>query len=413
MRDINLERRASVGTGMGRVYPPGERGKGRAMPDRLAIKELTGSDLTFFDSIFKRSNVGNQKAINLNADVFADVLYPDFAERSQGREVETPVAVTLYGPRPGKPYRFTRSITKKQKYKNWRLNGAALLDPEDEPGRFDHLTVGDIAVFEFEGDAAPESIRLIIVSSNDDPELRDALQAETPGGRKTMAPISRSRLSEIAAEVGLSTHHPIQVLLRNTEIDELLEQASLGVEPAVRKLRERAGPHQSKEDLAKARERAERVGDDGEALAHVLLLQMVTDGQLPGIIWTSSENAAAPWDFETVGTPMIRFDAKATTRRFEAPFFLSAAEAVAASSDEAPYRIVRIYELTEEGAVARISEDINYLAKSIIASTEALPDGVLPAGFSVDPHALKWGKPIEIERPDEPDDGAEDTIPPR
>ena len=49
------------------------------MPERIAIKILTVSDLTFFDALYQRSNVGNQKAKNLNADVFAKQLYPDYA----------------------------------------------------------------------------------------------------------------------------------------------------------------------------------------------------------------------------------------------------------------------------------------------------------------------------------------------
>ena len=46
------------------------------MMDKLALKRLTASDLTFFEWHFKNRNVGNQKAINLNADVFSDQLYP-------------------------------------------------------------------------------------------------------------------------------------------------------------------------------------------------------------------------------------------------------------------------------------------------------------------------------------------------
>jgi hypothetical protein len=179
------------------------------VPERIAIKKLTGSDLTFFDSLYKRSNIGNQKAINLNADVFSKELYPDLAESTLGRELEIPVSVTVLGPRPGKSYRFTRSITKKSAYKNWRLNGAAVPDPEGEPGRFDDLVVGDLAVIEFIGDAVPEAVRIVIVSSVDDPDLHRRLRDAVPDGRHSMVRVTRLRLSEIANSMFLGPDHEL------------------------------------------------------------------------------------------------------------------------------------------------------------------------------------------------------------
>jgi hypothetical protein len=90
---------------------------------------------------------------------------------------------------------------------------------------------------------------------------------------------------------------------------------------------------------------------------------------------------------------------------------LSAAEAVAASSTDIPYRIIRIYELGEDGATARISRDINALASSILESIKNLPNGVLPVGFTIHPDTLEWDEAINIQRPDEPDDDA--TLLPR
>jgi len=40
------------------------------MTTRLALKRLTDSDLTIFETLFRKLAAGNQKAINLNADVF-------------------------------------------------------------------------------------------------------------------------------------------------------------------------------------------------------------------------------------------------------------------------------------------------------------------------------------------------------
>ena len=44
------------------------------MVDRIVLKRLTASDLTFFKSLFRTLSAGNQKAINLNADVFVEQL---------------------------------------------------------------------------------------------------------------------------------------------------------------------------------------------------------------------------------------------------------------------------------------------------------------------------------------------------
>ena len=40
------------------------------MLKKLALKRLTASDLTFFEWHYRSRNAGNQKAINLNTDVF-------------------------------------------------------------------------------------------------------------------------------------------------------------------------------------------------------------------------------------------------------------------------------------------------------------------------------------------------------
>src|SRR3546814_14097949 len=69
----------------------------RPLPERIAIKILSPSDLTFFDALYKQSNVGgNQKAINLNANVFAKILYPDFAARSLGQDEDDPISITVF-----------------------------------------------------------------------------------------------------------------------------------------------------------------------------------------------------------------------------------------------------------------------------------------------------------------------------
>lgn len=377
--------------------------------ERIAVKILKGSDLTFFDSFYKKKNSvkGNQKSITLNANVFAKLFYPAVTDNTLGKAVEIPVSVVVIGPQPGKPYRFTRSIARGKTYKNWRLNGAAVPDPEDEIGKFDDLLPEDVAVLEFRGEPTPESVTVIIVSARYDPELRSRLAAIPPGGNRSMAPVSRSELYTLANSLALPLSHPLRHILDDPEVEAILEDAQSGVEPAMRRLRERAGRKVTKQELEAAREKAGRVGADGEALAHLLLSDMHRDGRVTELVWTSDEDAAASWDFEVIEAngARVRLDAKSTTREFGgSSFFLSAAEAVAAANPKIPYRIIRISDLTEDGAIARISTDINELAAQMVRCTEKLPVGVLPTGFNLSANCLKWSEPLPIERPDEPEE---------
>lgn len=369
------------------------------MPEKIAIKVMAGSDLSFFDQLFKqRRTKSNQKAINLNADVFADVLYPNFAEIHPSEGGETRVSVTLRGPLPGRPYRFIRSITKSENSKNWRLNGATVPDPDGEKDKFNDLNAQDIAVIEFHGDPRPEALTLVLVSAKHDARLRERLAAETQG--KSMARIARTRLIEIADAVGADSHHPIRALLIDQELESLLEQAKIGAAPAVRKLRARIGRKLSQAELDATLGKIRRIGLDGEAAAYALLMAMKEEGAWAAVTWISKEDAEASWDFEVQETDgrRIRLDAKSTTLPFERYFFLSAAETKAASETAVPYRIIRISDLTDDGAVARISKDINGFAAGIIKWTERLPDGALPTGFSLDTRAIEWESPVPIVR---------------
>lgn len=51
---------------------------------RIAVKTLTGSDLTLFEWHFRNKNAGNQKSINLNANIFIDELYPYLSNTDVG-----------------------------------------------------------------------------------------------------------------------------------------------------------------------------------------------------------------------------------------------------------------------------------------------------------------------------------------
>ena len=100
------------------------------MAEKLALKRLAGSDLSFFDHHFRNQTYGGhrQKGINLNTDVFVDQFYPQAHSLLGAR---WPVLTTLYGPGtapalvpPGNPQ---RPITYNNA-KNWRLNGGTIPD---------------------------------------------------------------------------------------------------------------------------------------------------------------------------------------------------------------------------------------------------------------------------------------------
>lgn len=87
------------------------------MPRKLVLKRLTSSDLTFFDWTYKHHPAGNQKAINLNADVFVEKLYPGLSDLSSPRKF--PMDVFIYGPGVAGEYNLQRKIVRSEHSKNW------------------------------------------------------------------------------------------------------------------------------------------------------------------------------------------------------------------------------------------------------------------------------------------------------
>ena len=82
------------------------------MADRIAIKRLTASDCTLFEAVFRSIDAGNQKSIDLNADVLIDRLYPGLTAPGASSDSEIALPMTIYGP-AGKPaHSITRKIIK-------------------------------------------------------------------------------------------------------------------------------------------------------------------------------------------------------------------------------------------------------------------------------------------------------------
>ena len=231
------------------------------MPDRIALKRLTASDLTFFESLFRTVDAGNQKAINLNADVFVEQFYPSLPALASTVQVK----LTILGPAGATPYAMSRAITKRDAYKNWRLNGEFIRDPDGEAGRFNILKAGDLAVLEFEGDPTPQSATLLLVAAATptDAPLHAALNTLVPGGRKTMVEVTRAKIAEVASTVPPT--HPIWSMAADPQFSAALEDAAQAGVRGVHALSRKTARPVSAAALAAAKVVAENNGRDGEA----------------------------------------------------------------------------------------------------------------------------------------------------
>src|ERR1017187_2059527 len=88
------------------------------MQKRLAVKRLTASDLTIFERQFRKRNAGNQKSINLNADVFIDKLFPFLPEASADTNGRIPLDLYVYGPGHSGAHNLQRKIFKGRSHKS-------------------------------------------------------------------------------------------------------------------------------------------------------------------------------------------------------------------------------------------------------------------------------------------------------
>jgi hypothetical protein len=365
------------------------------------VKRLTASDLTFFEHLFRTLDVGNQKSINLNADVFIEDLYPALPNLIDQIGDVIPVALSILGPGGLSAHTLARSITKREAYKNWRLNGEFVRDPEGEPGRYDNLKAGDLAVFDFQGDPSPQKVTLLLVTQSDasDAGLHAALNAMIPGGRKTMVELSRGALAAAAAAIPKT--HSVWQLAADPEFEAALEDAAFGGEKGAEELFKTPAKVISASTLAAAKASAEKNGRDGEALAWLYLRSLKAAGSLHSIEWTSQSNAVSSFDFQVVENSgeTVRIDAKSTSGNFGWPIHMSMSELRAASTGTR-YDIVRLYELDGEGACIRIARGIQATAKEILSVLKP-PKGVSIDGVSIDPAILKWGEEIIFDRPEE------------
>lgn len=366
------------------------------MQRRLAVKRLTASDLTIFEWQFRHRNAGNQKSINLNGDVFIKQLFPSLPEASADTNGRIPLDLYIYGPGHAGVHNLQRKILKGRAYKNWRLNGEYILNPESEPERYNHLQPGDFAVFDFQGRILPTSAKMVLASRAvpQDAIIHESLAMLLDG--RSMAAVTLAQLQSIADRLG-DDKHPFHELTLDAE----LEDAALGGVRGITTLRRRQATRTtSREELQRARRIAEEIGRAGEEFVLQYLIDLKASAKVLEFTWTSETNAVAPYDFLIVmpDRQEIAIDVKSTSGEFERPIHVSSAELIE-MTDDRRYDIYRVYELSDTSAILKISENVGELALPILASFKQLPLGVRVDSVSIEINAFKFGSAISLTPP--------------
>jgi hypothetical protein len=370
----------------------------------FAVKKLTASDLTFFEHHYKRiNNKSKQKALNLNADVFIDDIFPyapAIAAGDQSRQFL--VRIEIFGPGLRRvPDIKARKIIRGDTYKNWRLNGEFVPDPDEDPTRYHSLAAGDLAVFAFDKSnikPVPESIALVLVSQAEAADTSVFAELSAIFTKGSMALLLPDELANISAAA--PADHPIRELL-DTEMDAALEDAALGSTDAIRKLRTQPSARRmSAAALARARASAESNGRAGEELVNIQLKREQDESRIRSFTWVSEENAISPWDFEVVnldGTT-TRIEVKSTNGSFDRPIHISQNEVLSAAEAEAPRTdLYRVFAIGADGGWLRISQGVAGICQTIVGAVGGLGVGITADGYSIHVARLSaWSEPVRL-----------------
>lgn len=369
------------------------------MSRKLAIKKLKASDLSFFAPYLNRYPNSKQKSFNLDKRVLENALFPTLAAEIEATsEKRAPVALTFFGPGGAAPYLLMRKVLKQQK--NWRLNGEAVPNPIDEPGRFDSVAPEDIAIMEFSGASMPDAVKVVLLSATSpkDAATHAAFVAAFPG--ESMSVLSEDAIEKVILAAATPADHPIRDWLDK----DILEQVGHSDPDATdRLLKKRKGRGITAAELKKAKASAEKVGRLGEEL---LDYHFDTSGtaSLLGYEWVADVNAISPFDFKLSlkGGIERHVDAKSTGGAFNNPLYLSMSELRHALTSEVPYDLCRLYNVTDTSALMRVAKDIAGKLQPVLDSLKALPKGVNVDSLSFRPDFFDFdSKETFIEYPEE------------
>lgn len=364
------------------------------MPEFLAVKRLTRSDLTFFEWHHKRIKAGNQKAINLNADVFEARLYPHISSLSSSGSVNVKIALQMLGPGLAPELVLTRKILKgTDTYKNWRLDGEFIYDPVTEPDRFHSLDAGDFVMLGFSGSTiAPDTVRadFIAVGLSDDASLHAAIDSVMADA--SMRQLNGADLDGIIGIANPAEDHPIHtVLLKMVAEDELTPARHSTGGP-------RRRPRMTREQVERGKSMQAEVGYQGELLVKQHLDRLKKAGTVTDYEWASDSDPMGPYDFKVTNAKGVRLvDVKSTSLGFSRDLHLSAAELATMSGGGTPYDIYRVYGLIHgvgrASAEMRIARDVGNFGSTVLKTVAALPLGVTVDSVSVAPTSMAFDKP--------------------
>jgi hypothetical protein len=360
---------------------------------KLAIKRLTASDLTIFKWQFDNSP-SNQKSINLNADVFVDQLYPTLANTDPGRAGRLPLELFLYGPGYARAHNLTRKIIKGDSYKNWRLNGEYINNPDESPDRFNVLAPGDYAIIDFEGELFPNAARIVFVSAAlpEDSRLHAGIR---DSGNNSMRSTTIAELHLIAIASGTPESHPVFELL----LDSAIEDAALGGLAGTTKLLQRTtGRKLTRAALDRARQLADDIGRLGEEVIDLYFATLVEKGSIERYDWVANENAISPFDFRIHETKdnSVKVEVKSTTGDFSQAFHVSIAQLLDMRDSSERFDLYRVYQLDEHRATVRVKRDMREFAARLLQVFESVPTGVTVDSISVRGESLTFDDEFTI-----------------
>ena len=403
------------------------------MADYVVLKRLTGkSDLGWFHSIHtKQGLAGNQKGIILNKRVI-NKIWPSLLMRQANYEAakaaeiaanapggagpaaaETekeyarvaghlPVRVELHGPDGKPPFVVSRLLALQDK--NWRLNGAFIEDPLDDPARFDPiLKDGDLVIIGFDGVEEPTNVVVVLLAAGSptDATLVADLATRVSEGTKSMIRLTPAEVLAIADHHALPNDHVVRTLAEDPLILSVLEEIAQGdIVSGAKVIQRRTRPVNAAE-LAVGIKANGQTGHLGEQMVNVFLGDRHEAGG-PAYKWMWPASAAHPYDFELVnssGQPNQVIDAKSTSSVWKVDFYMSWGELACAATSAVPYLIYRLSEVGQTGAWLRISDDIRPMAAEIVQALKtAAPAGTRVTTVSVSPleSGLTWSDPFRL-----------------
>lgn len=343
---------------------------------KIGIKRLTKSDLSLFAP---HLDAAKQKAINLNASVFIESMYPGLS----GTTTPIPFALEIFGPAGAQPIKLQRKAIRSPGSKNWRLNGEIISNPPSDSTRFDDLSPGDYSVLAFWGQATPKHVQMFLIGAQTNPDLHERIGEQFAfNERKTMVGVSAHDFTDFiaGAEADQINLAGLSDLEGNDSIEDVIYQGghSDGLNGTI-----------SPTMMSNLMEGARETGEQGEERFSVLL-----ENESIEFTWVSITHARASYDFLVKDPPWAKgdttyVDVKSTKGPQERHFHVSLAE-LRWASQHPNYFIARVSNLSHPGSKVVVYSRLPELASQILSVFEGLSGlGTAVDSVKIDPNQLE------------------------